>query len=75
VVVGEPRTIYLHLVALETDTETVITDGLDEARDKIALLEKIIKVRAYSTGVNTGPRGGSIHFLEWRLGRPVQWRM
>ena len=70
---GEPGTVYLRHITLETGTGTAIADGLHAAVDEIALLDKILAVGAESTAVNTGPRGGAIHLLECRLGRPVQW--
>ena len=73
VLVGEPGTAYLRHITLETGTGTAIADGLHAALDEMALLDKILAVGADSTAVNTGPRGGSIHLLECRLDRPVQW--
>ena len=48
-VVGEPGTVYLHHITLETGTGTAIVDGLHTALDEMALLEKILAVGADST--------------------------
>jgi hypothetical protein len=73
VLVGEPETVYLRHITLERGTGTAIADGLHAAVDEMGILDKIRAVGADSTAVNTGPRGGAIHLLECRLGRPLQW--
>ena len=73
VLVGEPGTVYLRHITMETGTGSAIADGLHAAIKEMLLEDKILAVGADSTAVNTGPRGGAIHLLECRLERPVQW--
>ena len=71
--VGEPGTVYLQHITVDKGTGEAIADGLHGALSDIGIVDSIIAVGADSTPVNTGSKGGAIHFLEQQLDRPLQW--
>lgn len=73
VIIGEPGTFYLRHLTLERGTGSAIADSIHDAIEEMGITDKIMAVGADSTAVNTGYRGGAIHLLELRIGRPFQW--